>query len=102
MPIGTNLTSFEIECPCCGGNLLVDPITRSVLKHQEKQKPLPIDDLAEAARRLKGESARREDLFQKSFQSQKGAADTLNRKFEELLRKAKEDPDDTPPIKPLI
>jgi hypothetical protein len=46
---------------------------------------------------LKGEAARRNDAFEKSFASHKSADKVREKKFEELLKLAKEDKSETPP-----
>ena len=50
-----------------------------------------------AVQQLKGEAAKRNDAFEKSFASHKGADKVREKKFEELLKLAKEDKSDTPP-----
>jgi hypothetical protein len=88
---------FEVDCPCCGAMLKIDPETRAVISHTELEKPKPIEDLAAAVQKLKGEAGRREDAFQKSFEQHKSHAKVLESKFDELLRQAKENPDAAPP-----
>ncbi len=92
---------FDLECPCCHATLKVDPQTRAVLSHKEKEKPRAIEDLAAAAQRLKAEADRREEAFRKSFEQQKSHHDVLNRKFDELLKQARENPDAPPPIRDI-
>ena len=60
-------------------------------------KPLPMQDLAAEVARIKGEGARLENAFQKSFDAHKSQSSVLNRKFDELLKQAKESPDQGPP-----
>ena len=55
--------------------------------------------LAPEVLKLKGEEARRGEAFQKSFEQHKSHQQVLERKFDELLRQAKESPDDAPPPK---
>ena len=43
--------------------------------------------------KLKGEPGRREEAFQKSFAAEKNQGQVLNRKFDELLKLAKENPE---------
>jgi hypothetical protein len=86
----------EVECPCCGATLRIDPEVRAVVSHKEKEKPRPIEDLGAAVQRLKGESSRREEVFQRQMAEQKSHQQVLSRKFDELLRQAKEAPDLTP------
>ncbi len=92
---------FEIECPCCAATLKVDPKTRAVISHREKPKPLPIEDLSVAVQQLKGESARREQIFQKQMAEQKSQQQVLSRKFDELLKQARESPNEPPPTKDI-
>ena len=84
---------IEIQCPCCQAILKVDNELSVVISHQEPEKPKPIEDLAAAVARLKGDVGRREDAFQKSFAAEKNQGQVLNRKFDELLKQAKANPD---------
>lgn len=88
---------FEVECPCCEVILKVDPEMRVVIAHTVPIKPLPIEDLAAEVTKLKGEGARREQLFQKQFEAEKSHGKVLEKKFEELFKRAKENPDLAPP-----
>lgn len=87
---------IEVACPCCHTNLRVDRETGVVLSHKVPEKPPAIEDLGAAARALKGEAAKREEIFQKSFAEQKTRQSVLDKKFEELLKQAKESPDTGP------
>lgn len=93
MPTG----NFEIECPCCQAILTIDPETRAVIAHTVPVKPLPIEDLAAEVAKLKGEGARREQIFQKQFEAEKSHGKVLEKKFDELFRRAKQNPDTPPP-----
>jgi hypothetical protein len=88
---------FEVECPCCDAVLKIDPETRAVIAHTIPVKPLPIEDLAAEVAKLKGEGARREQVFQKQFEAEKAHGKVLEKKFDELFKRAKENPDLTPP-----
>src|SRR5579883_1995916 len=88
---------FEVECPCCQAKLKIDPETRAVISHQEHVKPPAIEDLAAAVAKLKGEAGRRDEVFRKSVETEKLHGKVLEKKFDELLRQAKENPDLTPP-----
>lgn len=87
---------IEVECPCCQAKLKIDADTRAVISHEEHIKPPPIEDLGLAVQKLKGEAARRDEAFQKSFAEHKVHGEVLNKKFDELLRQAKANPDTTP------
>ncbi|HYP07790.1 MAG TPA: hypothetical protein VER03_16275 [Bryobacteraceae bacterium] len=88
---------IEVLCPCCQANLRVDRETGVVLSHKMPEKPPAIEDLGVAAKALKGEAARREEMFQKSFAEQKTRQSVLDKKFDELLKQAKASPDSGPP-----
>lgn len=88
---------FEVVCPCCSATLHVDPETRTVIHHKEPEKKPLIEDLQVAVQQLKGEAAKRNDAFEKSFASHKSADKVREKKFEELLKLAKEDKSDAPP-----
>jgi hypothetical protein len=88
---------FDVECPCCQALLKIDPETRAVIAHTVPEKPPAIEDLAAEVAKLKGAGARREELFQKQFAAEKSHGKVLERKFDELFKRAKENPDLTPP-----
>ena len=88
---------FDVECPCCKAVLKVDPETEAVIAHTVPVKPPPIEDLAAEVAKLKGAGARREEIFQKNFEAEKSHGKVLEKKFDELFKRAKENPDLTPP-----
>ena len=92
---------FELECPCCQTVLKIDPETRAVIAHTVPVKPLPISDLAAEVAKLKGEGARREEVFQKQFEAEKSHGKVLEKKFDELFKRAKESPDTTRPMRDI-
>ena len=92
---------FEVECPCCQAILKIDPETRAVIAHTVPEKPRAIEDLAAEVAKLKGEGARREQLFQKSFEAEKSHGKVLEKKFDELFKRAKENPDEERPVRDI-
>jgi hypothetical protein len=88
---------WELKCPCCEAMLKIDPETRAVISHIVPEKPKPIGDLAAEVAKLKSAPGRREEMFQKSFEAEKMHGRVLEKKFEELFKQAKENPDLTPP-----
>ena len=88
---------FEVECPCCQAILKIDPETRAVIAHTVPEKPRPIEDLAAEVEKLKGAGARREETFRKSFEAEKTHGKVLEKKFDELFKRAMENPDAPPP-----
>jgi hypothetical protein len=92
---------FEIKCPCCDATLQIDSATQLVINHREVEKKPLIEDLTSAVQQLKGEAARRNDVFEKSFASHRVSEQVREKKFEELLRQAKEDPSAPAPKRPF-
>ncbi len=88
---------FDLDCPCCHATLKIDPEMGIVISHKEADKPRTLENIEAGLDRLKGESDRREDAFRKSFEQHKSQKDVLARKFDELLKQAKADPN--PPRK---
>jgi hypothetical protein len=90
---------IEVTCPCCQAVLKIDAETQAVIAHKVPEKPPAIEDLAAAVAKLKGEPGRREEMFRKSFAAEKSMGKVLDRKFEELLKQAKENPDAPRPLR---
>jgi hypothetical protein len=88
---------FEVACPCCAAVLKIDPETRAVIAHTVPEKPRAIEDFAAEVEKLKGAGARREEVFRKQFEAEKSHGKVLEKKFDELFKRAKENPDQTPP-----
>ena len=84
-------SEIEVTCPCCRASLVVDTNLGRVVSHHEPErgdKP----ELDEAHRILAAEAARRESLFEQSVEAEKGRGDALDRRFEEALRHANQEP----------
>ena len=92
---------FDVECPCCQATLTVDSETRVVIAHTVPERPRPIEDLAAEVAKLKGEGARRDEVFRKNFEAEKSHGKVLEKKFDELFKRVKENPDDTPLIRDI-
>jgi ribulose kinase len=90
---------FEVTCPCCNAVLKIDPGTKAVIAHTAAVKPKMFNDMEEAARAMKEQDSRRDSIFRQSVEAQKNAADLLEKKFQEAVRKAKETPDTGKPIR---
>jgi hypothetical protein len=88
---------IEVACPCCGATLRIDSETQTVIHHREPEKKPLIEDFEVAVQQLKGEAARRNEAFEKSFASHLQSDKVREKKFEELLKQAKEDKSDAPP-----
>jgi len=84
-------SELELTCPCCNATLVVDVNLGRIIAHREAErgdKP----ELSNAQRILADEAARREALFQQSFQAEKTRGDALAKRFEEALQQAQQEP----------
>jgi len=86
-----------VKCPCCEAELRIDSETRAVITYKAPERPRTLENLEAGVERLKGEAGRREEAFQKSFAAEKMSSQVLSKKFDELLKKAKEEPLGPPP-----
>ena len=82
---------LNVQCPCCDAMLRVDPETRAVISHQAAEKPRAIEDFSAAVALQKGEADRRAEAFRKSVAEHKVHGQVLDKKFDELLKQAKDD-----------
>jgi|SRR3954468_1321380 hypothetical protein len=84
-------SEIEVQCPCCQATLVIDTNLRRVVRHHELDrgdKP----ELNNATRILADAAARREALFDESFNAEQNRDDALTRRFEEALKQAKQEP----------
>jgi hypothetical protein len=93
-------STIHIVCPCCGADLTVDPSLAAVLEHKLPERPHAVTQLKDAAKHLQEQALKRDEKFQQLRDAEKDKVKVLDRKFQELLKKAKEEPI-TKPIKDI-
>jgi hypothetical protein len=93
-------TTIQVSCPCCSATLTIEPSLPAVLNHKLPAKPQLIAELKDAARMVKEEATRRDEKYQKIVEAEKNKSKLLEAKFQELLKKAKEEPI-TKPLKDI-
>jgi hypothetical protein len=84
-------STIDLICPCCQARLTIDVGLKAVIHHEVPAKATPNIDLQEALGALKSEANRREAQFQQALAAERGKGKVLEKKFEEFLKKAKED-----------
>jgi len=92
--------TIKIVCPCCDATLTIDPVLAAVLEHKLPVKPPPVAHLKDAVQLVKDEAARRDEKYQQLAEAEKNKGKVLDRKFQELLKKAQEEPI-TKPLKDI-
>jgi hypothetical protein len=83
---------FETACPHCGARMTIDRALGKVISHVPPARPAKSADLGQANLLLEKEKARREALFHESAEQEKVKSQLLDRKFEEALKKSKDQP----------
>jgi hypothetical protein len=91
--------SFEVGCPCCGAVLKIDPDTHAVISHVAPIKPKTFADFDAAAKAMREQEGRKQSLFRQAVDAEKNKADLLEKKFQEAIKKAKENPEEGPMIR---
>ncbi|MHB8653325.1 MAG: hypothetical protein ACYDA9_05540 [Terriglobia bacterium] len=87
-----SITNFDVMCPCCGARLTIDAELGKVIAHEPPPKQSKAPDFDRATELLQKEMARREALFNQSAEDEKVKSKLLDRKFEEGLKKSKDEP----------
>jgi len=81
----------ELTCPCCSAILTVDLNLGRIVSHEAPPNP-DRPELDNATKILADQAAKRDALFEQSFQNEKNKGDALSRRFEEALKEAKKEP----------
>ncbi len=92
--------TIRITCPCCEATLTIDPALSAVLDHKLPVKPQMAVQLKDAVKQVKEEAGRRDEKYQKIAEAEKNKSKVLEAKFQELFKKAKEEPI-TKPLKDI-
>ena len=88
---------IDVTCPCCEARLTIDPERQAVIHHEAPPTKTASLNLQDALGTLKSEADRREAQFQQGLVAERQKGKVLERKFEEFLKKAKEDRSPPPP-----
>ena len=81
----------ELACPCCGAILTVDLNLGRIISHDAPPNP-DKPELDNAQKILAEQAARRDAIFEQSFQNEKNKGDALAKRFEEALKEAHKEP----------
>ena len=91
-----------LDCPSCHAHLVVDRATGEILSHEVSQAaPAGGKTLEGLFDEMRAGKERAEDLFEQERAAQKDRDRLLAEKFEEALKRAESEPDDTPPLRPF-
>ena len=87
--------ALDVDCPCCGALLKVDPETGSVVWADKKKGPAK--DFDDLVNRVHSQKSALDEKFARSVQQTRNQKDILEKKFEEARRRAEADPTGRPP-----
>ena len=91
-----NERTIQVTCPCCDAVLTIDPSLGVVLDHKAPVKPHVAVNLKDALDQVKGEASRRDEKYKQIAEAEKNKSKVLEAKFQELFKKAKEEPLEKP------
>ena len=92
--------TIQVTCPCCDAILTVDPSLPVVLDHKLPARPQVVAEMKDVRKHLQEEAARRDEKYQQLAEAEKNKSKVLEAKFQELFKKAKEEPI-TKPLKDI-
>ena len=92
--------TIQITCPCCDAILTIEPTLGAMLDHKLPAKPQMAVQLKDAVKLVHEEASRRDEKYQKIAEAEKNKSKVLEAKFQELFKKAKEEPI-TKPLKDI-
>jgi hypothetical protein len=101
MYMATQDDQVKITCPCCQATIAFDRETLSILyvtEHREKAGGASFEQLKEE---LKEKEKQMSSRFQQAVSDQKQRRALLDKKFQELQKRAAENPDEERPLRPF-
>lgn len=94
--------NLTVSCPECNARLIVDVATGEVISHRKTEEPIAggknFEDLLGDLDRGKDEA---EEIFSREMAAMKDRDRLLEEKFDEAFKRAEEDPDEGPPVRPF-
>ncbi len=96
----TDITTIVVTCPCCSATLTIDPSLPAALDYKLPARPQLIAELKDATKFVKEEATRRDEKYHQIAEAEKNKSKVLEAKFQELLKKAKQEPI-TKPLKDI-
>ena len=94
--------NLTLRCPECEAHLVIDASSCEVLEHRKpKQSPGGGKDFDALLESLDQERADTEDIFEREVAAMRDRDRLLDEKFTKAMKRAEEEPDDEPPIRPF-
>ncbi len=94
-------SKLTVTCPECGSDLAIDRATGAVLHHRPaKKESAGEQDFDSLFAGLDESKARAEDVFAREVSAHQDRDRLMEEKFREAMKRAEEEPDDGPPVRP--
>jgi hypothetical protein len=90
---------LTVRCPDCGSELVVDAASGAVLEHKPVAPRARTVDLDRSHDLLRRQQEERDRRFQASVEAQKQRDDVLAKKFDQSLRRVRDNPDTSRPLR---
>ena len=92
---------LTVTCPDCGSDLTVDIATGQVLFHQAaRREPAGGKDFDQLLAGLDESKERAAEVFRREVSALKDRDRLMEEKFRQAMRRAEEEPDEEPPLRP--
>ena len=93
---------LTLRCPDCASHLVVDAATGEILSHRPVKAPVGGGKSFESLLGdLDTQKEQAEDIFSREMEAIKDSDRLLEDKFAEALKRAEEEPDDGPVLRPI-
>lgn len=93
---------WTVRCPGCEATLVIDADTGEILAHRKlKRPPAEGKDMATLLAELDQEKAEAESVFDREMAAMQDRDRLLEEKFRQALKRAEEEPDEEPPLRPI-
>jgi hypothetical protein len=86
---------FRVQCPDCGGELIIDSTTGHLLTHRSAKKAAA-KDFDSLLAGIGDSKVRADEIFQQEMNALKDRDRVLDEKFREAVKRAEENPDEKP------
>ncbi len=97
----TGVERVSAACPECGCDLTIDVATGKVLFHKPaKREPAGGKDFDQLLAGLDESKQRADAVFEREVSAHKDRDRLMEEKFREAMRRAEEEPDQEPPLRP--
>ncbi len=93
---------LTLRCPECEAHLVIEASSGEILFHKKaKAAAAGGKDFDLLLEELKEEKSHAEEIFEREVEALKDRDRLLEERFDEAVRQAEEDPDDSPPPRPF-